>query len=86
MGILGKNKVVVFCETQMGKDAVMRDGAAETGRGWIAGAEKRKSGDLEGGKEWGDGGLVGITGWRGPGDFPLQRSGNHSHLRDTLRW
>ena len=25
----------MFCETQREKEAVVRDGAAETGRGWI---------------------------------------------------
>lgn len=74
---------MVFHETQRGKEAVVRDGAAEAGRGWIGevGREGRRGTWRE--EEIGRvGGLAGMGGgrWDSPGDCPLQGNRNHSPL------
>lgn len=78
--IRGKKQVVVFHETQGGKEAVVRDEASEAagvGHGRQREGRRRTWREEKNGS---NGGLVGVGGRKTPGDFPLQRNENHSHF------
>lgn len=76
----GKKKVVVFRETQGGKEAVVRDEDTETAGVGHGRQREGRRGTWREEKNGSNGGLVGVGGRKTPGDFPLQRNENHSHF------